>query len=80
MVGKLNLGRQMEKDLEGVKELLGRGRKRKSAKELYLERLKEIDREKEEQFYRMKLETLDKIEYKEDRLGKVKRKLKKLLE
>lgn len=75
----VGLGRQMERDLEGVKELLGRGRKRKSAKELYLERLKEIDREKEEQFYRMKLETLDKIEFGNDKMGKVKKKLKELL-
>jgi len=69
----------LESDLNNIKALFGGGKK-KSAKQLYEERLKEMAKEKEEMFYRMKLETLDKIEYKKDKLGKVKRKLKELLE
>lgn len=74
------IGRQMEKDLESVKELFGKGKKKKSAKQEYQERLKEIEKNKEEAEYKAKLETLDKIEFGDDKLGRVKKKLKKLLE
>ena len=67
----------LEKDLRSIKELFGKGKK--TYKEVYQERLKEIEREKEEQFYKMKLETLDKIEFGNDKLGKVKKKLRELI-
>jgi hypothetical protein len=80
-VGKsVGLGKQMEDDLGSLKKLLGKGKGKKTYKEMYQAKLKEIEREKEEQFYKMKLETLDKLEFGDDTLGKVKKKLKKLLE
>ena len=79
MVKGFGLGKQLAKDFELTKFILGKGKKKKSAKQEYLERLEEIDKQKEELFFRMKLETLDKIEYKKDKFGKVKRKLRELL-
>ena len=74
------LGKQLESDFDSVKELFGKGKKRKSYKAQYAERLKERAKEKEEAVYKAKLETLDKIDFGDDKFGKVKRKLRKLLE
>ena len=73
------LGKQLESDFDSVKNLFGKGKK-KSFKEQYADRVKERKREAEELEYKAKLDTLDRLDFGDDKLGKIKRKLKKLLE
>jgi len=68
----------LESDVASLKKLFGKDKPRESYKEQYAKRLKEIDAEKEEQFYRMKLETLDKLEFGDDKFSPIKKGVKKL--
>lgn len=49
-----------------------------SAKEEYVARLKQIEQDKVDAEYRMKLETLDKLEFGDGIEGKIKKKFKEL--